>query len=281
DGTEARRYGDPGDDHGRAARAGGPARRAGRHPRPGHGDGRGRPRQPVVRRRQAQGLRQARDRLLPARPPGLRLPAGGRGADRPAQRGPGRDRLHRPAAHRARRVPAAVPRLPGQGRRRAAPREPRQAGAGRGRSPALHPGGLHRAAPSARRGARRRRGGRRGPRAHRGSAARPAAHPSYGERDRDAVPHRHPRPRRPRARRRRRRRRSGGAGHHHRRHGQARGGRARRGRLARRRRHRRRRGRRRLGRGGLGLAQSRRGRTDDPRDAALQHRGHRGEARRV
>ena len=45
------------------------------------------------------------------------------------------------------------------------------------------------------------------PRDHRRPPARAAAHPPLGERDRDAVPHRHPRPRRARAHRRHRRRR--------------------------------------------------------------------------
>ena len=65
---------------------------------------------------------------------------------------------------------------------------------------------------------------------------------------------------------------AGVPGHHHRRHGQARRRRARRRRLAGRRQDRRRRRRRRLGRRGLGLAQPRRRRADDPRDAAVEHR---------
>ena len=63
------------------------------------------------------------------------------------------------------------------------------------------------------------------------------------------------------------------AGDHHRRHGQARRSRPRRRRLAGRGQARRRRGPRRLGRRRLGLTEPRRGGPDDPRHAALQHRG--------
>ena len=56
----------------------------------------------------------------------------------------------------------------------------------------------------------------------------PAADAPLGERHGHAVPHRHPRPRRPRAPGRHRRRRGRRARHHHRRHGQARSRRARR-----------------------------------------------------
>ncbi len=159
---------------------------------------------------------------LPPRPARHRDAGGGRGADRRAQRRPGRDRLPRPAAHRARRVPPAVARRPRQGRRRPAPLQPRQAGAGRGRAAALHAGRLPRAAAPPRRRDRRRRGRGGRPRAHRRAPARPAAHPPLGERHRHPLPHRHPRPGRARAQRRHRRRRGRRARDHHRRHGQAR-----------------------------------------------------------
>ena len=61
------------------------------------------------------------------------------------------------------------------------------------------PVGHRRAAAPLRRADRRRGGRRRRPRDHRGPAARPAAHPALGERDRDPLPHRHPRPGRARA----------------------------------------------------------------------------------
>ena len=83
-------------------------------------------------------------------------------------------------------------------------------------------------------------GGR--PRRHRRPPAGAAAHPSLRERDRDAVPHRHPGPGRARPQRRHRGRRGRRARHHHRRHGQARCGGARRRRLPRRRQDGRRRG---------------------------------------
>ncbi len=71
------------------------------------------------------------------------LPAGvhagrGRGRHRRAQRRPRVHRVHRPAAHRARRVRAALARRPRQGRRRAAPGQPRQARARRGRAAPVH-----------------------------------------------------------------------------------------------------------------------------------------------
>ena len=83
-----------------------------------------------------------------------------------------------------------------------------------------------------------------------------------------------------RARRHRRRRRRR-ARHHHRRHGQAGRRRPRRRCLARRRQGHRRRAPGRLGRGGLGLAQPQGRRSDDPRDAADQHRRDRREDRPV
>ena len=118
-----------------------------------------------------------------------------------AQRRPGLHRLHRPAAAAAagRRVRRPRGDGPGQGRRRAAPDEPRPPRAERARPAALHAGGHRGAAPALRRPDRRRGGRRRRPGDHRGPAARPAAHPPLGERDRDAVPHRHPRPGRARA----------------------------------------------------------------------------------
>ena len=64
---------------------------------------------------------------------------------------------------------------------------------------AVHPGRHRRAAAPLRGADRRRRGRRRRPRHHRRPPARAAAHPPHGERHRDAVPHRHPRPRRARA----------------------------------------------------------------------------------
>ena len=134
-----------------------------------------------------------------ARPARDRHPGRGRGRHRRAQRRPGLHRLHRPAAHRPRRVRPALAGRPRQGRRRPAPDQPRQAGARRGRTAAVHARRRHRAAASPRRADRRRRGRRGRPRPHRRSPARAAAHPPLGERDRDAVPHRHRRPRRPRA----------------------------------------------------------------------------------
>ena len=94
------------------------------------------------------------------------------------------------------------------------------------------------------------------------------------ERHGHPVPHRHPRPGRARPPGRHRGRRGRRARHHHRRHGQARRRRARRRRLPGRRQDRRRRRRRRLGRRRLGVAEPRRRRPDDPRDAAVQHRRH-------
>ena len=122
------------------------------------------------------------------------------------------------------------------------------------------PVGVHRAAAPPRRRDRGRRGGRGRPRAHRRPPARAAADPAHGERDRDAVPHRHPRPGRAHPQRRHRGRRGRRARHHHRRHGQAGRRRARRRRLPGRRQDRRRRRGRRRRRRRLGLAQPRRGR---------------------
>ena len=79
--------------------------RAGRRARARHRAGRRRPGQPLVRRRQAPGLRRGRHRPRSARPAGDRDPGRGRGGRRRAERRPGLHRLHRPAAaaRRARR----------------------------------------------------------------------------------------------------------------------------------------------------------------------------------
>ena len=175
---------------------------AGHRPGPRHPARRRRPGQPLVRQRQAHGLR--RRSASPAssascrRPPTQADVAGGR---RGAQRRPGVHRLHRPAAAAAagRRVRRPRGDGPGQGRRRAAPGQPRPARAQRARAAAVHAGRHRRAAAPLRRPDRRRRGRRHRPRDHRRPAARAAAHPPLGERDRDAVPHRHPRPGRARA----------------------------------------------------------------------------------
>ena len=132
--------------------------------------------------------------LDPPRPAGHRDPGRGRGRDRRAQRRPGLHRVPRAAADRARRVRAAVAGRPRQGRRRAAPDQPGQAGARRARPAAVHAGRGDRAAAPPRRRDRGRRGGRGRPRADRRPAARAAAHPAYRERDGHPVPHRHPRP---------------------------------------------------------------------------------------
>ena len=101
---------------------------------------------------------------------------------------------------------------PGQGLRRPAPDEPRQAGPGRDGPAAVHAAGHHRAAQALRRAPRRRqRHGRRPWRDGR-PAARPAADPPLRERHGHPVPHRHQGPGRrgpPRGHRRRRRRQPG------------------------------------------------------------------------
>ena len=66
--------------------------------RAGHRAGRRRPRQPVLRRRQAPRLRPGRHRLDPGRAAGRHQRRRARGPDRRAERRPGLHRLHRPAA---------------------------------------------------------------------------------------------------------------------------------------------------------------------------------------
>ena len=111
---------------------------------------------------------------------------------------------------------------PGQGRRRPAPDQPRLAGARQGGAAAVHAVRHRRAAASPRRRDPRRRRDRGRSWCDRRPTAGAAAHASLRERDGDAVPHRHPRPGRARARRRHRRRGGRRARHHHRRDGQAR-----------------------------------------------------------
>ena len=87
-----------------------------------------------------------------------------------------------PLPARARRGRRAGAGRPGQGRRRAAPGEPRAARARRGGAAAVHAARDRGAVQALRRRARRGAGHGGGPRRHRRPPARPAAHPAQRER---------------------------------------------------------------------------------------------------
>ena len=183
---------------------------------------------------QAPRLREGRDRLDPARAARRRHPGRRRARDRRAQRRPGLHRLHRPAAAAAwaGRGRGAGAGRPGQGRRRAAPDEPRTAGARRGGAAAVHAARDRRSVQALRHRAGRGAGHGGRPRRDRRPSARPAAHPAQRELDGHALPHRHPRPRGRGATGRHRRGRGRGRRPDHRRHGRARRDRPRRRRHA-------------------------------------------------
>ena len=140
DRTDPRRDGDGEGDQGRAHRPGRRPPGPGRRPGPRHRAGRQRPGLDVVRQRQAQGLRRGRHQVDPGRPARHDHAGRGRGARRAAQRRSGLHRLHRAAAaaQAHRRERRARPDRPGQGRRRAAPDEPRLAGARQAGAAAVH-----------------------------------------------------------------------------------------------------------------------------------------------